>query len=86
LLNSAVADTAANLLAFLPSLNTGEAFAFGEGMVLPTRLRFNQLDEASVPRSEIVTPGEAVPSGENQGELATAIERKPQAPNERHAG
>lgn len=106
LLKSAVADTAANLLAFLPSLSTGEAFAFGEGMVLPTRLRFNQLDEASVPRSEIVTPGEAVPSGENQGELATAIERwrgrlgkrppkweavaeqlrKPQVPNERHAG
>ena len=34
LLRSAVADTAANLLAFLPSLGTGEAFAFGEGVML----------------------------------------------------
>src|SRR6201987_1664651 len=43
LLRSAVADTAANLLAFLPSLGTGEALAFGEGVALPTRLKFKQL-------------------------------------------
>ncbi len=52
LLRSAVADTAANLLAFLPSLGTGEAFAFGEGVALPTRLKFKQLPAQMLPRSD----------------------------------
>src|SRR5579862_5537034 len=58
LLRSAVADTAANFLAFLPSLGTGEAFAFGEGVALPTRLKFGQLPVQLLPKSETVTPGE----------------------------
>jgi uncharacterized protein len=58
LLRSAVADTAANLLAFLPSLGTGEAFAFGEGVALPTRLKFKQLPAQMLPRSD--TMGEDV--------------------------
>jgi hypothetical protein len=52
LLRSAVADTAANLLSFLPSLGTGEAFAFGEGVALPTRLKFTQLPPQMLPRSD----------------------------------
>ena len=52
LLRSAVADTAANLLSFLPSLGTGEAFAFGEGVALPTRLKFKQLPAQMLPRSD----------------------------------
>ena len=55
LLRSAVADTAANLLAFLPSLGTGEAFAFGEGVALPTRLKFKQLPAHLLPKSETVS-------------------------------
>src|SRR5262249_31515066 len=43
LLRASVTDTAANLLEFLPSLGTGEAFAFGEGVALPTRVRFKPL-------------------------------------------
>ena len=42
-IRSAVSDAAASLLAFVPSLGTREAFAFGEGVALPTRLRFSQL-------------------------------------------
>jgi DNA helicase HerA-like ATPase len=58
LLRSAVADTAANFLAFLPSLGTGEAFAFGEGVALPTRLKFEQLPAQLLPKNETVGPGE----------------------------
>lgn len=57
LLRSAVSDTAANLLSFLPSLGTGEVFAFGEGVSLPTRFRFRMLPQHLLPCSE--------PSGPN---------------------
>jgi DNA helicase HerA-like ATPase len=75
LLRSAVADTAANLLSFLPSLSTGEAFAFGEGVALPTRLRFKELPEEVLPRSEIVSPDEAGSMGIDPGSLSAVIER-----------
>jgi DNA helicase HerA-like ATPase len=51
LLRASVTDTAANLLEFLPSLGTGEAFAFGEGVALPTRVKFKQLPAHLLPRS-----------------------------------
>jgi DNA helicase HerA-like ATPase len=76
LLRSAVADTAANLLAFLPSLGTGEAFAFGEGMALPTRLKFKQMPVHLLPKSEAVNLGEAIASAVNDRHgLAKVIER-----------
>jgi DNA helicase HerA-like ATPase len=53
ILRSAVSDAAANLLAFLPSLGTGEVLAFGEGVALPTRLKFKQLEPHRVPKSEV---------------------------------
>jgi uncharacterized protein len=56
LLRSAVSDTAANLLSFLPSLGTGEVFAFGEGVSLPTRFRFRMLPQHLLPRSESSGP------------------------------
>ena len=58
LLRSAVADTTANLLAFLPSLGTGEAFAFGEGVALPARLKFEQLPSHLLPKSETMSLAE----------------------------
>jgi uncharacterized protein DUF87 len=54
LLRSAVADTAAGLLEFLPSLGTREVLAFGEGVALPTRLSFKQLPPHLLPKSEAV--------------------------------
>jgi hypothetical protein len=47
-----VTDAVANLLAFVPSLGTREVVAFGEGLPLPTRLRFTELPPDRVPRSE----------------------------------
>jgi hypothetical protein len=55
ILRSAVSDTAANLLAFLPSLGTREVFAFGEGVALPTRLKFKQLPAHLLPKSEALS-------------------------------
>jgi DNA helicase HerA-like ATPase len=43
ILRSAVSDAAANLLAFVPSLGTREVITFGEGVVLPTRMKFKEL-------------------------------------------
>ena len=52
LLRSAVSDAAANLLSFVPSLGTREVLAFGEGVALPTRLRFKEMPPHQLPRSE----------------------------------
>jgi DNA helicase HerA-like ATPase len=52
LLRSAVSDAAANLLSFVPSLGTREVLAFGEGLALPTRLRFKEVPQHHLPRSE----------------------------------
>ena len=54
LLRSAVSDVAANLLAFVPTLGTREVFAFGQGVAVPTRLKFSDLPEHQIPRSEAV--------------------------------
>jgi len=52
LIRSAVSDAAAGLLSFIPSLGTGEAFAFGAGVALPTRLTFTTVPEALRPNAE----------------------------------
>jgi len=76
LLRSAVADTAANLLAFLPSLGTGEAFAFGEGVMLPTRLKFTQLSADLLPRRETVNLAESgAAGGRDRHSLASVVAR-----------
>jgi hypothetical protein len=55
LVRAAVSDAAANLLGFVPSLGTREVFAFGEGVALPTRLRFKEIAADRLPRSEAVS-------------------------------
>jgi uncharacterized protein len=55
LVRSAVSDAAASLLTFLPTLGRREAFAFGEGVAVPTRLLFKQLPQDRLPRSLAVT-------------------------------
>lgn len=51
IVRSAVSDTAAGLLDFLPSLGSREAIAFGDGVSLPTRIRINELPEEAMPKS-----------------------------------
>ncbi|MEM6850681.1 MAG: ATP-binding protein, partial [Pseudomonadota bacterium] len=49
IVRAAVSDTANGLLEFLPALGNGEAIAFGEGVMLPVRLRFARLPASAVP-------------------------------------
>ena len=49
IVRSAVSDAAGSLIGFVPSLGTREVFAFGEGVALPTRLRFKELDARAHP-------------------------------------
>ncbi len=55
IVRAAVSDAAGSLLSFVPSLGTREVFAFGEGVALPTRLKFKELPADALPRSEAVS-------------------------------
>lgn len=52
LLRSAVPDASSSMISFLSSLGTREVLAFGEGLALPTRLRFKEIPPHQIPRSE----------------------------------
>jgi DNA helicase HerA-like ATPase len=52
IVKSAVPDAGASLIGFLASLGIREAIAFGEGVPLPTRLRFSDLAREFLPRSQ----------------------------------
>jgi hypothetical protein len=75
LLRSAVSDTAANLLGFVPSLGTREAVAFGVGVGVPTRLTFAELPPPLIPRCEAF--GDAARRGEGRdlNFIAAVLER-----------
>jgi uncharacterized protein len=51
-LAAAVSD-AVNLLTFVPSLGTGEAIAFGEGVPMPARMKFHTLPPERQPRNDV---------------------------------
>jgi hypothetical protein len=76
IVRSAVSDAAAGLLAFVPSLGTREVFAFGEGVVLPTRLKFKELPRHLIPRSEAVNRDRLNQDGALDTEfIATVVQR-----------
>jgi uncharacterized protein len=75
IIRSAVSDAAAGLLAFVPSLGTREVFAFGEGVALPTRLRFRELAAEFIPRSESVSSGKIDPANVDADLIERVIER-----------
>src|SRR5581483_11875581 len=52
LIRSAISDAGASMLTFVPSLGTGEVFAFGAGVPLPTRMKFREVPLALRPTSE----------------------------------
>jgi uncharacterized protein len=54
ILRSALSDTTADLLDFLPALATAEVFAFGEGVALPARIKLKTLPAQQLPRSEAI--------------------------------
>jgi DNA helicase HerA-like ATPase len=76
ILRSAVSDAAANLLAFLPSLGTGEVFAFGEGVALPTRLKLKQLPPHLLPKSDALSgAGADLSTDTSQEFIAKVLDR-----------
>ena len=50
-LRATVPDASTSLLSCLPSLGLGEAIAVGEGVPMPTRIRFDALSREAIPRS-----------------------------------
>src|SRR5207302_5674332 len=76
IVRSAVSDAAASLLGFVPSLGMREVFAFGEGVALPTRIRFGELPDAFIPRSEAVGRVRAdAERGADREFMASVVER-----------
>ena len=76
LLRSAVSDTAANLLSFVPSLGTREALAFGVGVPLPTRLTFAELAQNILPKSEAFANQAVTPAdGHDINFIGSVVER-----------
>jgi uncharacterized protein len=76
LLRSAVSDAAANLLSFVPSLGTREVLAFGEGVALPTRLRFKEVPPHQLPRSEAtISTSPSATSGHDMHFVGAVVER-----------
>jgi uncharacterized protein len=51
ILRAGISDAAASLLEFMPTMGTGEAITFGEGVALPTRIKFDMLPPHELPRS-----------------------------------
>jgi uncharacterized protein len=76
LLRSAVSDAAANLLSFVPSLGTREVLAFGEGVALPTRLRFKEVPVHQLPRGEAaISTVPSAASGHDMHFVSAVLER-----------
>ncbi|HET9902222.1 MAG TPA: DUF87 domain-containing protein [Xanthobacteraceae bacterium] len=75
IVRSAVSDAAANLIAFVPSLGTREVIAFGEGVALPTRLKFRKLAEDLLPRSEALGGARFDANRADLGFIDSVIER-----------
>ena len=51
IVSSAISDTGSGLLEFLSALGQREAIAFGDGVTLPVRIRFDDLPQHAMPRS-----------------------------------
>ncbi|MBI2718975.1 MAG: ATP-binding protein [Rhizobiales bacterium] len=51
ILRAGISDAAASLLEFMSTMGTGEAITFGDGVALPTRIKFDMLPADSWPRS-----------------------------------
>jgi hypothetical protein len=76
IVRSAVSDAAGSLIGFVPSLGTREVFAFGEGVALPTRLRFKELAKHHIPHSQAVTRANMdAARGVDTAFLASVVER-----------
>ncbi len=51
ILRAGISDAAASLMEFMSTMGTGEAVTFGEGVALPTRIKFDMLPPDCAPKS-----------------------------------
>jgi len=51
ILKAGISDAAKSLLEFMTTMGTGEAITFGEGVALPTRIKFDMLPPEAQPKS-----------------------------------
>jgi DNA helicase HerA-like ATPase len=81
IVRAAVSDAGSRLLGFLPSLGTREALAFGDGIPIPARLRFAELPDHVIPRSEAVWCGRVDSPGQmSKALIGTVVDRWRGAP------
>ena len=73
LLRSAVPDASASMISFLSSLGTREVLAFGEGIALPTRLRFKEIPIHQLPRGEATIASSSSTSMSHDTHFVTAV-------------
>jgi len=74
-IRSAASDAAQNLLSFIPTLGTREVFAFGQGIALPTRMRFVELPPGMRPNSEAGSTRSDAATNIRQDLIKSVIER-----------
>jgi DNA helicase HerA-like ATPase len=76
IVTSSISDTGSGLLEFLSALGQREAIAFGEGVALPVRIRFDELPKHCMPRSSTARFSEAwQKSVHDEGFLEQLVER-----------
>mgnify|MGYP001424818250 CR=1 FL=1 len=76
IVRAAVSDSASRLLAFLPSLGTREALVIGAGVPTVMRLRFEELPENCIPKSQAVWGGDLeCAKGIDEQMIATVVAR-----------
>lgn len=76
IVTAAVSDTGSGLLEFLPALGQREAIAFGDGVPLPVRIKFDELPADALPRSSTARFSERWQnSAADEGFLDQIVER-----------
>ena len=76
IVQSSISDTGSGLLEFLSALGQREAIAFGEGVTLPVRIRFDELAKNCMPRSSTAKFSEMwQKSSTEDGFLDAVVER-----------
>jgi hypothetical protein len=76
IVTKAIADTGSGLLEFLPALGQREAIAFGDGVSLPVRIKFDELAKSCMPRSSTARFSERwQKSVGDEGFLESIVER-----------
>ena len=76
IVTSAISDTGSGLLEFLSALGQREAIAFGDGVTLPVRIKFDELPKTAMPRSSSAKFSDRwQKSVEDEGFLEQIVER-----------